>query len=166
VRIETERLIVRGFVPEDVYDLHEILGDTETMRFSEPPYDLPKTECFLRDFCIQRNGAIAACLRDSGKVIGYILFNRLDDGEYEVGWFFNRAYWHKGYAFEAVSAVIEHAFSEIGARRVFAETIDLKKSVPLMKKLGMKFESVEKGEAVGPDGKIADMQVYAIERDN
>ncbi len=44
--IETARLILREFQPEDAADLQEILGDWETMRYCEPPYDLEKTKSF------------------------------------------------------------------------------------------------------------------------
>ena len=73
MRIETERLAVRGFALEDEADLHEILGDAQTMRFLEAPYDREKTQRFLAEFCIARRGAMAAQRKDSGKVIGYIL---------------------------------------------------------------------------------------------
>ncbi len=45
-QIETARLILREFQPEDAADLQEILGDWETMRYCEPPYDLEKTKSF------------------------------------------------------------------------------------------------------------------------
>ncbi len=73
--IETARLWIRDFTPEDAKDLHEILGNEETMRNCEPPYDFEKTKDFLESFCIGRHGAVAAVERRSQKLIGYILFN-------------------------------------------------------------------------------------------
>lgn len=35
--LETPRTTVRPFAPGDLDDLQEILGDAETMRFSQPP---------------------------------------------------------------------------------------------------------------------------------
>ena len=46
-QLESPRLIIRGFTPEDAADLHEILGDAETMKYSEPAYDFEKTRDFL-----------------------------------------------------------------------------------------------------------------------
>lgn len=40
--------------------MQEILGDAETMKTCEPPYDLAKTEGFMRSFCMERRGAVAA----------------------------------------------------------------------------------------------------------
>ena len=49
MRIETNRMVVRDFTPEDAADLHEIFGDAETMKNCEPVYDFEKTKTFLRD---------------------------------------------------------------------------------------------------------------------
>ena len=65
--IETNRLIVRDFRAEDVHDLHEILGDEETMENCEPAYDFEKTQQFLAEFCIGKKGGVAAALKDSDK---------------------------------------------------------------------------------------------------
>ena len=45
--IETERLVIRNFKSNDANDLYDILGDAETMKNCEPPYDLEKTKDFL-----------------------------------------------------------------------------------------------------------------------
>ena len=58
--IETPRMIIRDFTPEDVADLHDIFGDDETMKNCEPAYDFEKTKEFLTSFCIGRKGAVAA----------------------------------------------------------------------------------------------------------
>ncbi len=142
--IETARLWIRDFTLEDAKDLHDILGDEQTMRNCEPPYDFEKTKDFLESFCIGRHGAVAAVEKQSQKLIGYILFNEIEPGAYEIGWFFNRSYWRQGYAYEACKAVIDYAFGELNAHKVFAETVDGVKSVGLMKKLGMAFEGIEK----------------------
>ncbi len=148
MRFETERLIIRNFTPEDAKDLHEILGDGETMLFCEPPYDFDKTKAFLESFCIMRRGAVAAVEKRSQKMIGYILFNEMEAGIYEMGWFLNRSYWRKGYAYEACKAVIKYAFCDLNAHKIFAETSDGVKSVGLMKKLGMTFEGIQDSDGV------------------
>ena len=78
--IETPRMIIRDFVPEDAADLHDIFGDDETMENCEPAYDFDKTKEFLTSFCIGRKGAVAAVHKESGKMMGYILFNEFDEG--------------------------------------------------------------------------------------
>lgn len=160
--IETSRLLIREFSMDDAEDLQEILGDEETMKNSESAYTFEKTKKFLKEFCIESCGALAAVHVESGKVIGYILFKEVEEAVYGIGWFFNRAYWRQGYAFEACKAVINHAFVNLKARKIFAETIDAVKSLSLMKKLGMKQEELQKNGAEDIFGNPVDMWVCAI----
>ena len=162
MQIETARLVIREFSVEDAEELQEILGDRETMQYSEAAYTLEKTKKFLQEFCIAKHGALAAVHAESGKVIGYILFKEIGEAVYEIGWFFNRTYWRQGYAFEACKAVINHAFVNLKARKIFAETIDAVKSLSLMKKLGMKQEEVQNDRARDILGNPVDMWVFAI----
>lgn len=166
-RIETERLLIRGFRQGDLEELFEILGDEETMRFLEPPFDMEKAEKFLQEFCIERKGALAATLAQSGRLIGYLLFNGYGSPDiYEMGWIFNKGFWRKGYAYESCSAVINRAFSELGAHKVFAETADEVKSVPLMEKLGMKQEGLQRKQVQSLDGEWRDMYLYGLLRED
>ena len=162
MRIETDRLTVRPFALSDAADLQEILGDAETMRFCEPPYSPEQTARFLAEFCIGSGGALAAERRADGKVIGYLLFNGQDSGCCEMGWFFNRACWGHGYALEACKAVMDHAFDERNAHKIFAETIDGSKSVGLMKKLGMKPEGIQRSQVQDNSGAWADLYLYGL----
>lgn len=160
--IETPRIIIRNFTPDDVADLYEILSDAETMENCEPPYDFEKTQNFLSSFCIARKGAVAAVHRETDKVIGYILFNESNKGVYEMGWFFNRNFWGQGYAFESCRAIIAHAFQKRKAHKIFAETIDAVKSVSLMKKLGMQPEGIQRSQTRDNHGCWADLYLYGL----
>ena len=160
--IETERTRLREFTMDDADDLFEIFGDEETMANCEPAYDCVKTIDFLQNFCIARHGALAAELNSNQKVIGYILFNEFDDGVYEIGWIFNRAYWRQGYAYESCKALMDYAFGEKTAHKIFAEAIDGVKSVGLMKKLGMSLEGIQRKQTRDNAGNWADLYFYGI----
>ena len=164
--IETGRLIVREFSPDDGNDLHEILGDAETMKYCEPAYCFDQTQKFLEEFCIGRKGALAVVLKDSKKVIGYILFKPWDGSVYEIGWIFHKNYWRQGYAYEACSALIDCGFQEWNIHKVVAETIDGQKSVWLMEKLGMKREGVQRSQTKDSDGNWADLYLYGLLRED
>ncbi len=43
MHIVTERLLIRDFCASDAEDLHEILGDAETMKYCEPAYTFEQT---------------------------------------------------------------------------------------------------------------------------
>lgn len=159
-------MTIRSFAPEDAPDLHEILGDAETMEYCEPAYDFEKTKAFLHSFCIGQKGAVAAVHRETGKVIGYILFKEQGEGVYEMGWFLNRRFWHQGYALESCKAVIDDAFRTLHAHKIFAETIDPVKSVGLMKKLGMQLEGIQRSQVKDNHGNWADIYLYGLRKED
>lgn len=160
MKLETRRMCIRNFMLEDAEDLYAILGDAETMVFCQPPYDLDKTKYFLKTFCIQKKGAVAAVHKESGRVIGYILLNELSPGEYEIGWFFHRSFWRQGYAYEACKALMDYVFDVQNANKIFAETTDPVKSVNLMKKLGMHPEGIQSTQGV--DGTQTDLYLFGL----
>ena len=164
--IETPRMIIRDFTPEDAADLYDIFSDDETMENCEPAYDFEKTEKFLTSFCIGKNGAVAAVHKESGKMMGYILFKRQDEGVYEMGWIYNRQVWRQGYAYESCKAVIDYAFTELKVHKVFAEAIDAVKSVGLMKKLGMQLEGIQRSQTKDNHGNWADLYFYGLLEDD
>ena len=166
MNIETPRMIIRHFTPEDAADLHEIFGDDEIMKNCKPAYDFDKTKDFLSSFCIGRNGAVAAVHKESGKMMGYILFNEADEGVFEMGWIFNRRYWRQGYAYESCKAVIDYAFRELKAHKIFAEAIDTVKSVSLMQKLGMQLEGIQRSQTKDNHGNWADLYFYGLLEDD
>ena len=166
VHLETSRMVIRNFTAEDAADLHDIFGDAVTMENCEPAYDFEKTRKFLTSFCMERHGAVAAVHKESGKVIGYILFNEFDEGVYEMGWIFNRNFWRQGLAFESCKAVIDYAFSELKAHKIFAEAIDTVKSVGLMQKLGMQLEGIQRSQAKDLHGNWADLYFYGLLADD
>lgn len=165
MNIETLQMIIRDFTPEDATDLYEILGDEETMENLEPAYSVEKTKEFILSFCIGRHGAAAAVQKESNKLIGYILFNEIEEGIYEMGWIFNRSFWRQGYAYESCKAVIDYAFSELGVHKVFAETIDGVKSVRFMQKLGMRPEGIQRSQTKNLHGDWSDLYLYGLLED-
>lgn len=165
MHIETQRLLIRDYTMDDIKDLHDILGDDEVMKNCEPAYSLEKTAHFLWEFCIEKRGAVAAVHKDSGKMIGYILFNEVNEDVYEIGWFFNKNFWRQGYAYESCKAVIDYAFNELDAHKIFAESVDAVKSVGLMKKLGMQQEEIRQNHTKDNDGNWASLYFYSLFKD-
>lgn len=168
MHLETARMLLRPFELGDESALHAILSDPVVMTYVEPAYTVGKTAAFLRDFCITRpeRAAYAAVHKGEGRMIGYILFKHTGGGVYEMGWFFNREYQGKGYAYEISRELIAYAFNTLAATRLFAETADVDKTSALLKKLGFKHMRVLAGEGRLPDGRQVDMHAYSLTRED
>jgi RimJ/RimL family protein N-acetyltransferase len=138
---ETQRLIIRRFRPEDSRDLHDYLSDPEVVFYE--PYEVfseaqSRSEAARRaeDTCFW-----AVCLKDGGKVIGNLYLSEGEYARFELGYVFNKTFWGQGFATESARALVNTAFSDFGAHRVFAmcnpENV---KSWQLLERLGLRRE--------------------------
>lgn len=115
MNITTRRCVVRHFCPEDADALHEILSDEEVMKYIEPPFDRNKTEAFIREAGMCNPPLVYALVwRETGCVIGQVIFHPYEDNSREIGWILHRQYWGKGIAGEITKALMECAW-EAGA---------------------------------------------------
>ena len=139
--METERLIIRRFRPDDWEDLHEYLSQEEVVKFE--PYDVFTEEASQQE-AIDRSGNDdfwAVCLKDTNKLIGNIYFAKQDFDTWELGYVFNLRYQGKGYATEASRALVNDAFMNKKAHRVIARCNVLNTaSWKLLERLGMRRE--------------------------
>lgn len=119
-KLETERLILRNFLETDYDDLYEFLSQRKDDKFEAYPgitYENGREHLRYR---VGSDEFYAIELKESGKVIGNVYFANRDFEAKEVGYIVNKNYQRKGYATEAIQAVIKHGF-ENGVHRVFAE---------------------------------------------
>ncbi len=143
MKINTARLTLRPFAKEDAEDLYQYLSDPETVRF-EPYEPFTRKQAQKEAEAREKNPAfIAVCLKDTGKLIGNLYLGKTRDRQYELGYVFNRAYWHLGYATEAAEALLRYAFTEMNTHRVCAGCDPRNRaSEALMKRLGMRREAL------------------------
>ena len=127
VILETTRLFLREFVPQDADALAAVLGDPVAMQYYPAPYDRQGVEEW-----IERNrsryqsdgfGLWAMILKDSGALIGdcgCTLQEVEGTNHVEVGYHVRRDLWGNGYATEAAQACMQYAFTRLGADRVIS----------------------------------------------
>lgn len=123
--LETKRLILREMTQDDLPALQGILQDEETMYAYNGAFDEAETQAWL-DRQLSRYaqygfGLWAVVLKESGGMIGQCGLTMqpwCGDEVLEVGYLFNRAFWHHGYATEAARGCMEYAFDLLGAREV------------------------------------------------
>lgn len=115
--IETERLLLREYAPEDFDALYEIMSDPETMAHYPAPFDEARTrrwiEWNLDNYALYGFGLWAVVLKETGEFIGDCgLTLQNIDGEMlpEIGYHIHKKYWRRGFAKEAARVVRDWAF--------------------------------------------------------
>ena len=125
--LETSRLYLREMTQADYTDLCRILQDEEVMYAYEHAFDHNEVQQWL-DKQVQRYqeygfGRWAVILKNSGKKIvqcGLTLQAYNDRQVLEIGYLFQKAYWHMGYALEAAQGCKKYAFEVLRAEEVFS----------------------------------------------
>jgi RimJ/RimL family protein N-acetyltransferase len=134
VFLETERLLLREFTADDLDNLVALDGDPEVMRHVTGGRATPREEIrddILSAFLAYHDrgagyGFWAAIEKASGDFLGWFHFRpRPGDpaDEPELGYRLVRSAWGKGYATEGSRALVRKGFTELGVRRVVAETM-------------------------------------------
>lgn len=133
--LETERLYLRELEQSDFEALCKILKDEEAMYAYEGAFDDSEVQEWL-DRQLSRYkkyvfGLWAVVLKEKNEVIGQcgLTMQPWKDKEVlEIGYLFQRAYWHNGYATEAAKACKKYAFEVLKADEVCSIIRDTNKS--------------------------------------
>jgi ribosomal-protein-alanine N-acetyltransferase len=125
--LQTLRLLLREFTPQDADALAMVISDPETMRYYPAPYDRAGVEQW-----IERNrqryrddgvGLWAMELKKTHEMIGDcgITLQQVE-GEhlYEIGYHLRRDFWGQGLATEAAIACRDWAFAHLKADRLIS----------------------------------------------
>jgi RimJ/RimL family protein N-acetyltransferase len=151
VLLETQRLRLRAFTIGDVDLLTELDSDPAVMHFINGGRPTPRAEIEAE--------YLPAWLEYYERYAGYGFWAAVEIATREfIGWFhlrpsdasapdnpelgyrLRRASWGLGYATEGSRALIDLAFRELGAERVFAETMTVNTaSRRVMEKAGLRF---------------------------
>lgn len=167
--LETSRLLLRPWENRDRAAFAAINADAEVRRYYFPSILSRAQSDELIDRCAEHLGRhgfgfVAVERQADGCLVGGLGLSRPGpevpgSSDMEIGWILGRANWRRGYAFEAASACLAHAWSIPGAKEVIAYTSTINApSRRLMEKLGMRrlpvddFEdsTVPEGDALRP----------------
>ena len=152
VFLETERLELRRLTEADVDNLFGLDGDPYVMRFltggKPTPREVIENEALPRLLRYYERfagfGFWAAIEKSTGDFLGWFHFLPREGAELdkvELGYRLRRTAWGKGYATEGSRALIRKGFSELGVRRVVAETMAVNiASRRVMEKAGLTLE--------------------------
>lgn len=167
--LETERLILRKFTPNDIQALLDIHCDEEVNRFL--PWFPIKTFRQAEEFYKQRYEPVyqqeqgymyAVCFKEDNVPVGYI--NISMNESHDLGYGLVKKYWHKGIISEAAFALVEQVKKD-GLKYITAtHDVNNPNSGGVMKKIGMKYKySYE--ELVQPKNELVTFRMYQMNFD-
>lgn len=168
-RLETPRLILRRFIPEDLGALYRIYGDEAANRFLPwfPVRTLAEAQALLEErylaaYARGEGYRYAVCLREDNLPIGYVHVSA-EDG-HDLGYGLRSDCWGQGIATEAARAVLEQLRLD-GVPFVTA-THDVRnpRSGGVMRRLGMRY-CYSYGEQWQPKDEWVIFRLYQLNLD-
>lgn len=168
--LETERLILRRVRNSDRQEMFEIRSNRETMQYIPRPLantveDAEKVIDMINGF-VERNERINWAITEKGVdkmmgVIGYVRMNE-DAHRSEVGYVMHHAYLRKGFAAEALEAVIKYGFEVMNLHSIEAIIRpDNNASINLVERFGFVREALFK-DYVFHQKQYFDEAVYSL----
>lgn len=175
--IETRRLVVRDHVAEDLDPFTALMTDRETMTYlrdtrcankEEARKNLELAMCEI-GHADRRHFYLAVEETDSGRFVGasgfHIESEKVQDGRAELGYFFLRDFWGRGYATEAAKAVLEFAFNKLGLHKIVTGCyVENAGSERVMIKCGMRREALKRKHSLHR-GEWKDRAEYGLLRE-
>ncbi|HEX4214317.1 MAG TPA: GNAT family N-acetyltransferase [Candidatus Dormibacteraeota bacterium] len=172
ITLETERLRLRPFIPADLEHLQVLDNDPEVMRFLAPI----SPEELRRDYLEgpYPDDHVAGIDRASGEFLGWFGIHPAREGHLDnppgdlwLGYRLMPAAWGRGLATEGSKALIEKAFTALGASRVRATTMAVNiRSRRVMERSGLTYAGTYHLEWADPlPGTERGEVLYEVTRD-
>lgn len=172
IYIETERLILRSWMLQDLSLFVEMNKDKCVMRYFPATLNEAETEAFYNriqdEFNRYHRGLYAVEIKTSGEFIGYVGLHEIGfEADFtpgiEIGWRLAADYHNQGYATEAAKAVLKLA-KESGIGRLYSFTAKINSpSERVMQKIGMVRVGEFKHPKLSVDSPLSDHVLYRID---
>ncbi len=173
-QLETDRLILRRFADSDLPAIFAYRNDCEVAKYqSWTATGEAELRAFIHDLKTASPGTpgewfqFAIELKSANGLIGdcALKVSQEDVHQGEVGFTLSRQHQGKGFATEAVSMLLDYAFTKLGLHRVIAITdCDNRPSIVLLERLHMRREG-RFLQSVCNKGEWRDEYSYAILKD-
>ena len=142
--IHTQRLTLRKITQEDMQTIYEFMRNTEVTKYEDwiAHESIEYTRGFISwltsDYKTEQNYCWGMQLDEA--IIGFILMADVNEWNGSIAYYVDEAYWSKGYATEAVAAVMSYMFSEVNINRIEAKhSTKNTASGKVLKKAGMHY---------------------------
>ncbi|MEM5476938.1 GNAT family N-acetyltransferase [Pacificibacter sp. AS14] len=150
--INTKRLLLRGWKPDDHAPFAAMCGDADVMRYigngkTKSADDAARYIASFQNEWNERGfGLFAVEAKQTGDLIGFTGLSTPDFlpevlPSVEIGWRFSKSSWGKGFASEAATAALAFGVNEMGITDIVSiYQIGNGASARIMQKLGMIFD--------------------------
>ncbi len=149
IMVETDRLWLREFVPEDAAATFELGSNPLVQRYTGDPVLMSVDEARtllirhpIADYAKHGFGRWAVICKADGRLIGFAGLKYLDElCEVDVGYRLLPEYWLQGLATEAARASVQYGFNTLKLSRIIGlvDSANLA-SVRVLEKIGLSFE--------------------------
>jgi RimJ/RimL family protein N-acetyltransferase len=151
--LQTPRLALRAFKPEDAPEVRRLAGEWEVARtlLAVPhPYPDGLAEEWISGHrpAFERNEGLhfAVVTRERGELCGACgLVIHASDANAELGYWIGLSHWRRGYATEAAREVVRYGFEGLKLHRVYAAHFgNNPASGRVLQKIGMSYEGTHR----------------------
>lgn len=164
--IKTERLVLRKILPDDAEMVYKWLSDPDVLQFEGwTPHE---NADFTRGYIMHVFGDYSSNqsynwgIQLNNELIGHIVVVDITDRKGTIAYYLRKDCWSKGYATEAVKAVINYMLFDVGLEKIDAKhSVNNKASGKVLVKAGMVYKGHVK-EVYYCNGKWQDCDYYSI----
>ena len=170
--IETDRLILRSAIREDAEPMfRNRASDPEVTKYlTWPPHESIEVTRRIVESWVAQYEKIdyyhwMIVLKDTGEPIGSLISNTVGRAESaHIGYCIGKNWWHKGIMSEALRAVMQYLFEEVGYHRIESlHDPNNPHSGGVMRKCGMTYEGTSRQSDRNNQG-VCDAALYGILR--
>jgi aminoglycoside 6'-N-acetyltransferase len=173
--IQTERLLIRAMSADDAASLAARRNDPEVARYQNwpTPFPLEQAESIAAEVAAMDGPEndewwmATVCDRETDEILGDLALHMTQDCHTaEVGYTFALEHWGKGYAVEALQALVDYLFETLDVTRVFGMLHpDNPASAMVMERCGFLFEGHTRS-SFWLDGEVSDDWIYGLLRED
>lgn len=167
--IRTARLTLRPLKESDVAALFEIHSDPQVMRYWDSPIwknDERGRAMVARDLSLTTQDYLRLGIEraDSGRLLGTCALWGINAQcrRAEIGYALAARAWGQGYMHEALSALLDYAFTDLNLNRLEVDTdARNERSARLLERLGFSKEGLFRERCI-VDGEVSDSAMYGL----
>jgi RimJ/RimL family protein N-acetyltransferase/ribosomal protein S18 acetylase RimI-like enzyme len=171
--IRSKRLLIRPFQPADAAGLAERRNDPDAARYQdwELPYTMNQAEKIVLELAAMDGPQndewwmAVVCDINTGRVIGDLALHLSQEARTaEVGYTFAKRHWGRGFAVEALEALVDYLFDDLGVTRILGMLHpDNPASAMVLERTGFLFEGHTKSSFWEGDD-VSDDWIYGLTR--